>query len=569
MHCDIVIPVWNLKEDTERCVESLIKNTEFPFRLIIIDNGSRKKTKAYLESLKSDGRLEGYILIRNEENLGYTRATNQGMEIADGEYICLLNNDTIMTKGWLKEMVRVAELSPDIGIVNPSSNNLGHYKPWYVSLEEYARRLKEKYSGYYIEMATAIGFCYLIKKEVIQKIGILMEKYGLGNFEDTEYSIRAMRYGYKSVTARGAYVYHKVHASFNMIKDWEAMFENNQEVFRELFGMPKRIVYALKKQDSSYFRGLRDETYDLARKCNWITVFLKGSIRYHGLKVHSNIKVFRVPSIFFRPVVLFRILTKKKKFGKVVTDDKKLLRLLARFGKIASPETELLPRKSDGGKSYFAHERRDLLEMIPGDARKILDVGCAGGAMGSILRERGSEVVGIEKDKEAFEQAKANLTEAFNADVENFNFVFPKGHFDCIVYADILEHCVRPLSVLKKHIDYLGDGGSAVISLPNIRYYKVIKGLIFGGSWDYVDAGILDESHVRFFAFKNMTEMFWEAGYAVSEVRRNVVASRSLGLLNKILVGSLEDFLTYQYYFLVRKKIPSDRPPKKRKIHKF
>ena len=220
MRCDIIIPVWNLKDYTQRCVESVIRNTDYPYRLIIIDNGSEKETKEYLEGLKNDKRLPGYILIRNEQNQGYTIATNQGMEISDAPYVCLLNNDTIVCKGWLREMTAVAESSKEIGIVNPNSNNLGTKKPWYMSLDRYAEKLLKECKGQYIEMATAIGFCYLIKREVIDKIGILKVGYGLGNFEDTEYSIRAFRNGYKSVFSRGPYVWHAQNASFYLIQEY-------------------------------------------------------------------------------------------------------------------------------------------------------------------------------------------------------------------------------------------------------------------------------------------------------------------------------------------------------------
>ncbi|MFC1620750.1 glycosyltransferase family 2 protein [Candidatus Omnitrophota bacterium] len=330
MKCDIIIPVWNLKEYTQKCVESLIKNTDYSFRLIMVDNGSEKETKEYLESLKADTRLNDYALIRNEKNLGYTKATNQGMKIAASEYVCLLNNDTLLLEGWLSEMIKVAESADDIGIVNPSSNNLGDYKPWRLSLENYALELRRKYSGQYIEMATAIGFCFLIKREVIEKLGILSDEYGDGNFEDTEYAIRAMRNGYKSVIARGSYVYHREHASFNMIKDWEDMFVDNQKLFHKLFGSPKRILYVLTKENKDYFKELKQETYDLASKCNWVTVFIKDSIPKLDLAEHTNIRIIGMMGAFFRWRCVHRVLIKKKRYSHIFTDDKKLFNILKR-----------------------------------------------------------------------------------------------------------------------------------------------------------------------------------------------------------------------------------------------
>lgn len=332
MRCDIVIPVWNLKKHTKRCVESLVRNTEHPFRLIMVDNGSERPTKEYLEVLKKDTRLNNYTLIRNEQNLGYTKATNQGMRVSDSAYVCLLNNDTVLTKGWLGEMVKVAESSGEIGIVNPSSNNLGIYKPWYLFLDRYATDLMRKHSGQYIEMATAVGFCFLIKREVIKKIGILSDQYGDGNFEDTEYAIRAGRNGYKSAIARGSYVYHKIHGSFDMIEDWEDMFDNTQEMFYELFGKPKRILYVFtKKKDVGYAAKLKEKTYALAKRCNWITIFMKDSIPKPDLARHTNIIVVPMIGIFFRWRSVCKILTKKKKYSQILTDDEKLFNILNRL----------------------------------------------------------------------------------------------------------------------------------------------------------------------------------------------------------------------------------------------
>ncbi len=338
MRCDIIIPVWNLKDYTEQAVESIIKNTDYPYRLIIIDNGSEKETKEYLESLKNDKRLPGYVLIRNEENKGYTIATNQGMEASDAPYVCLHNNDTIVCKGWLSEMVAVAESSKEIGIVNPNSNNLGSRKPWYMSLDKYAEKLMKEHKGQYIEMATAIGFCYLIKREVINKIGILKVGYGLGNFEDTEYCIRAFNNGYKSVFARGAYVWHAENASFDLVEEYEEMFKKNQEMFYQLFGKPGRLLYILTKRNEAYFDKLKKETYSLAQKLNWVRIISAMRAGKIPANVHTNIIRFRYLAPFFRIRCISRILIKKKKFSKIITDDAILYNILNRLKKFHKAE---------------------------------------------------------------------------------------------------------------------------------------------------------------------------------------------------------------------------------------
>jgi len=115
-HCDIVMPVWNQLEVTRACLESVIENTNYPYRLIIVDNKSDEPTAAFLRSF-GEQHNEKVLLIRSEENLGYIKGTNLGMKASTGDHVCLLNNDTVVYPGWLSAMVEVADLENDIGLV--------------------------------------------------------------------------------------------------------------------------------------------------------------------------------------------------------------------------------------------------------------------------------------------------------------------------------------------------------------------------------------------------------------------------------------------------------------------
>jgi GT2 family glycosyltransferase len=127
MKCDIVIPVWNMKELTEQCVNNVIRHTDFPYRLIMIDNASDEETRRYLEDLVKRKDIN-VRLIRNEENLGNSKAANQGIRASDAEYVCILDNDTLVMDHWLTEMVNTAESDEKMGVVNPLSN-YGSKKP--------------------------------------------------------------------------------------------------------------------------------------------------------------------------------------------------------------------------------------------------------------------------------------------------------------------------------------------------------------------------------------------------------------------------------------------------------
>ena len=214
-------------------------------------------------------------------------------------------------------------------------------------------------------------------------------------------------------------------------------------------------------------------------------------------------------------------------------------------------------------------KRDDLLLLVPLHVKNVLDVGCGSGILGAKLRKKGIEVVGIEKDEQAYAQARGKINKAILADVEELDLSYPVGYFDCILFADILEHLRDPVSILMKYGKYLNDKGFVIASIPNVRYYKIILRLLFGGTWDYVDKGILDVTHIRFFTLVNMKELFIKAGYSVLCMQRNLVASRGFRLLNFILFNSLKDFLTYQYYFKLRKASDREILVPKRRIHQF
>ncbi len=323
MRCDIIIPVWNHLAFTKDCIESIKNNTSVEYRLIIVDNASDDQTRVYLESLKSSGELP-LTLIRNNENLGFVKAVNQGISLSLAPLVCLLNNDTLVTKGWLEEMEVIANSSGDIGIVNPSSNNLGQKPAAGEPLELYADKIRHL-AGQCVELGAAVGFCMMIKKEVINKIGLFDEIYGMGNFEDTDFSRKAVNAGYRCVRACGAYVYHRENSSFGKIKTFNEDFNRNKEIFEFRWGRPKRIAYVLDAYDSNILRRLEADSLKLARSGNWIWFFARGALR---LPAHSNITNVALGDRNFFLKTTFRILKKKKKFSEIFVGQERFGRFL-------------------------------------------------------------------------------------------------------------------------------------------------------------------------------------------------------------------------------------------------
>ncbi|HEY3296755.1 MAG TPA: methyltransferase domain-containing protein [bacterium] len=161
---------------------------------------------------------------------------------------------------------------------------------------------------------------------------------------------------------------------------------------------------------------------------------------------------------------------------------------------------------------YYANARKNLCDLVPVTAKRVLDVGCGHGMTGGLLRaERGIEVVGIEIHEAAAAVARQHLSSVVVGDLETMELPLEKASFDCLLLGDVLEHLVNPWLALKKLTQYLKPSGSIVASIPNIRNLGVMK-KVLEGSWSYEEWGILDKTHLRFFALKDMQALFEQAG---------------------------------------------------------
>ena len=166
----------------------------------------------------------------------------------------------------------------------------------------------------------------------------------------------------------------------------------------------------------------------------------------------------------------------------------------------------------------------ELLTRIPLSARVVLDVGCATGALGAAYRRFNprARLLGIDSNPEAASFAAQRLDEVAMVDVEEQPLPFDlPGGIDCLVYGDVIEHLRDPWSVLAEQAEALNPEGMVLICVPNVEHWSFVARLM-RGDWAYERAGLLDETHLRWFSLESMRETLVEAGLALCDVQPRV-----------------------------------------------
>ena len=234
----IIIVTYNNLALTRLCLESVLRNTEHPnFEIIIVDNLSKDGTPDYLRQLAE---LEPSVkVILNDQNFGFAKANNQGIELATGETIVLLNNDTVVPPGWLSRLLRHLN-DPQVGMVGPVTNFVGNearievpYSTWQ-EMENFAHEHTWANDLLVSDIHMLAMFCVAMRREVFNQVGTLDERFGVGMFEDDDYSVRVKQAGFRLICAADVFVHHFGQAAFGkLIKsgDYDRIFEENQRQY--------------------------------------------------------------------------------------------------------------------------------------------------------------------------------------------------------------------------------------------------------------------------------------------------------------------------------------------------
>jgi len=226
---------------TRRCLDSLLKEETWPrLEILVVDNASPDGTQEYLLSL-SDPRVR---LFLQESNLGFPKANNVALQEARGEVILFLNNDTVVPPGMIGRLVRALQRDRGIGLLCATTNFCGNearVEPGYEDLADlpaFAAGRARRYANRVFDLPVAALYCVAARREVVEEVGLLDEAFGIGMFEDDDYSLRMRQAGYRVACAEDVYVHHVGQGSFqNLSKDeYQSLWERNQTYYERKWG---------------------------------------------------------------------------------------------------------------------------------------------------------------------------------------------------------------------------------------------------------------------------------------------------------------------------------------------
>jgi len=239
----VVVVTYNNIDLTRLCLDSIEQLTDYDnLEVIVVDNNSTDGSQEYITNWAS--KKSEYIAILNDDNRGFSAANNQGLQVASGDYLVLLNNDTHVTPGWVRTLIGHLKRNENIGLIGPVTNNIGNeakidiqynsMSEMLIKSAEYTRR----HIGQVYNLNAAAFFCVMMAREVYEQVGPLDEVFGIGFFEDDDYCRRINQLGLEVVCAEDVFIHHNLSASFDKLKISfrNELFEKNKKIYEEKWG---------------------------------------------------------------------------------------------------------------------------------------------------------------------------------------------------------------------------------------------------------------------------------------------------------------------------------------------
>lgn len=243
----ILVVTYNSHEYLEPFFDSIRRNTSYPnYEVIVVDNHSRDRSAEYLAGRAA---LDPRIRIEfSRQNLGFPGGNNAAGRLAAGEYVVLLNPDTVVTAGWLERLLRPLERDSTVGMTAPVTNFSGnetkintHYRSLR-QMERFAGGLARAKSGESMEIEAIPLLCGALRRTLWEELDGLDEGFEIGTFEDDDFSLRIRNAGYRLLTAEDCFIHHFGNGAFSKLKFEESarIFEQNRKRFESKWNVAWR-----------------------------------------------------------------------------------------------------------------------------------------------------------------------------------------------------------------------------------------------------------------------------------------------------------------------------------------
>lgn len=241
----IIIPCFNRINFTRLCLENIFKYSSKPFELILINNGSNDGTGEYFEDLQN--KHDNVKIISNGINIGYGAACNQGIKAAGGTYLLFMHNDVVVAENWLSRLLKVGNSYKEAGIITPVTNAASGVQfvndvPYRnePEMHAFAGKVARDFAGKGFYTDRVSGFCMLVKKEVIERIGGFDPRFEFLGFEDHDLCLRARIAGHKIAVCSDVFVHHFAGGkSKSAGLDYESLLAANWHKFKEKWDLPR------------------------------------------------------------------------------------------------------------------------------------------------------------------------------------------------------------------------------------------------------------------------------------------------------------------------------------------
>jgi GT2 family glycosyltransferase len=242
----VVVVTGNNLDETRRCVKALLACTDDLHEIIFVDRASTDGTAEFLARATA-GRASSRI-IKADAGAGSAQAHNLGLAAARGQHIILLSSQAVVTPGWLEILAATADLHTRAGLIGPVTNRaeglqqisgVDYDEEGLRGLNSFAAQVAEGQAGRCDPASRLAGFCLLIKRELMARIGGLDERFRLGSYEDNDYCLRARLAGYECRIAGGCFVHRGGQPEFSdeqiaRLKQISAQWE----IFKTKWGIP-------------------------------------------------------------------------------------------------------------------------------------------------------------------------------------------------------------------------------------------------------------------------------------------------------------------------------------------